>query len=93
MMDSILVGITLLTRITLVICAVAIAAVIFHGLLESQKKYDRWIQQQEEIAAMVKEYVREHERKMDRRRREREERIRDREEKKDAGEEGGSGSC
>lgn len=86
MMDSILVGITLLTRITLIICAVATAAVIFHVLLESQKEYDRWIQQQEEIAAMVKEYVREHERKMDRR-------IREREEKKDAGEEGGSGSC
>lgn len=77
MMDSILVGITLLTRITLLICAVATAAVIFHVLLESKKKYDRLRQQQEEIDAMAKEYVREYERKMGRRNRDLEE-MRDR---------------
>lgn len=89
MMDSILVGITLLTRITLLICAVATAAVLLLALLEWKKRYDKRQQQIEEVYAKCMEYrerAREREREMDRR-------IREREEKKDAGEEGGSGSC
>lgn len=89
MMDSILIGLTLLTRITLLICAVAFAAVLLLALFDFKKQYDRRQQQIEEVYAKCMEYReinREREREMYRR-------VREREEKKDDGEEGGSGSC